>query len=140
MAIAEELQIIIDAKVAGAIRDMKKVDKSLDNTSKVTKKLKDAFKAMAGPVAIGAVIAGMIKIGKESEKAFQVQEKAVAGVNAALQVTGQYTAEASQDIQDFASGLQKITTVGDETTLSLIQTALNMGPGPELQYPYAGRF
>jgi hypothetical protein len=127
MAIAEELQIIVDAKVSQAVKDMKKVDRSIDSTSKTASKLKNSLKSLAGPVAIGAVIAGAIKLGKEVEDAFQVQEKAVAGVNAALKATGQFTSEAAQDIQDFASSLQEVTTVGDETTLSMIQTAINMG-------------
>jgi len=127
MAVAEELLIVIDAKVSQAVKDMKKVDKSIEGTSKTAGKLKDAFKALAGPLAIGAVIAGVIKLGKESEDAFQVQEKAVAGVNAALKATGQFTTEAAQDMQEYASSLQEITTVGDEATLSMIQTAINMG-------------
>jgi hypothetical protein len=127
VAIAEELLIVVDAKVSQAVKDMKKVDRSMDGTSKTAGKLKDAFKAMAGPVALGAVIAGVIKLGKEAEDAFQAQEKAVVGVNAALKATGQFTEEAAQDMQDYASALQEITTVGDEVTLSMIQTAINMG-------------
>ena len=127
MAIAEELQIIVDAKVTQAVRDLKKVDKTIDSTSKTTSKLTDLFKSLAGPVAIGAVVAGVIKYGKEAEKAYQVQEKAIAGVNAALKATGQFTENVSQDIQDYAAELQGLTVVGDETTLSLIQTAINMG-------------
>ncbi|MCP4373655.1 MAG: hypothetical protein GY797_36980 [Deltaproteobacteria bacterium] len=84
-------------------------------------------KLIAGPAVAGVIIKSLIKIGKESEKAFQVQEKAVIGVTAALKATGQFTASASQDMQDYASSLQELTVVGDETTLSLIQTAINMG-------------
>jgi len=127
MAVAEELQIIVDAKVSQAVRDLKKVDKTIDGSSKTTSKLTDMFKKLAGPVAIGAVVAGVVKIGKESERAFQIQEKAVIGVNAALKATGQFSEAASQDIQDYASELQELTVIGDETTLSLIQTAINMG-------------
>lgn len=65
MAIAEELQIIVDAKVSAAIRDLNRVDRTISGTEKTTGKLSDTFKALAGPVAIGAVIAGLAKMGKE---------------------------------------------------------------------------
>ena len=69
MAIAEELQIIVDAKVSQAVRDLQRVDKSIDNTSKSTSKLKDTFKALAGPVAIGAVIIGLGRMASATIKA-----------------------------------------------------------------------
>jgi hypothetical protein len=127
MAISEELQILVDAKVSQAVKDMKKVDKSIDGTSKTAGKLKDVLKTLAGPIAIGAVIAGVVKLGKESEQAFQVQEEAIAGLNAALKATGQFTEAASQDIQEYAAELQELTVVGDEATIAMVQTAINMG-------------
>ena len=69
MAVAEELQIIIDAKVTQAVKDLKKVNKTLSGTDKVAGKLKTAFKQLAGPLALGAVVFTTIRMGKEFSKA-----------------------------------------------------------------------
>lgn len=66
MAIAEELQILVNAKVDKAVRELGKVDKSIGKTASTAEKLTSTFKALAGPIAIGGVIAGLVKIGKES--------------------------------------------------------------------------
>jgi len=67
--VAEELQIIIDAKVSQAVKDLKKVQKGIGDTGKSSSKLSTIFKQLAGPIALGAVIAGFIKVGIESSKA-----------------------------------------------------------------------
>ena len=69
MAVAEELQIIIDAKVSQAVKNLKQVDKTLGNTGKQASKMGDVFKKLAGPVALGAVVAGTIKMGLAFSKA-----------------------------------------------------------------------
>lgn len=107
--------------------DTKDIDKALKKTETVIGKL---GKAMLAAFTGAALIAGIRKIigflGEASEAA-AIQESAVVRLNAALETTGQYTNEVSEDIQDFASEMQGLTVVGDETTLGLIQTALNMG-------------
>ncbi len=120
----EQIQIDVLANVNGAVKGLDKVE---SKSQKTGKSFKDMAKLIAGPAVAGVIIASLVKIGKESEKAFQVQEDAIVGLNAALQATGQFTETASQDIQNYASELQGLTRVGDETTLSLIQTAINMG-------------
>ena len=57
--------------------------------------------------------------------AAKVQEDAVNSLNTALKLAGDFSQEASEDIQNFASGLQQVTTVGDETTLQLFALAKN---------------
>lgn len=57
--------------------------------------------------------------------AAQVQEDAINRLNTALAVSGQYSREASQDIQAYASSLQQATKYGDEAILetsALIQS------------------
>lgn len=58
---------------------------------------------------------------------FSKQEDANISLTAALKSTGQYTAKAYNDLQNYANQLQKITVVGNETSLSLMQMAINMG-------------
>ncbi len=69
MAIAEELQIVIDAKVTQAVRNLKNVQKGLGDTGKASKKMGDIFKKLAGPLALGAVVFGAIRLGKAFSKA-----------------------------------------------------------------------
>ncbi len=69
MAIAEELQIVIDAKVTQAVKNLKNVQKGLGDTGKASNKMGDIFKKLAGPLALGAVVLGAIRLGKEFSKA-----------------------------------------------------------------------
>jgi hypothetical protein len=99
MAVAEELQIIIDAKVTQAVKDLKKVDKGLGDTGKASNRLKDIFKSLAGPVAIGAVIAGAIKFGKEMSKAASDAEE---GMSKFRVVFGKTANEVSDELTNIA--------------------------------------
>lgn len=64
MAVIEELQIVIDAKTTQAVKNLKKVSKGMDDTGKKSNKMGDIFKKLAGPLALGAVVAGAIRLGK----------------------------------------------------------------------------
>lgn len=63
--------------------------------------------------------------------AMDKQLKAEAQLNAALAATGQLTGDTFQEMLDFAASLQKVTTVGDETTIQLLQVATTMGLNAE---------
>lgn len=88
-------------------------------------------KNMLGPVATLAagyfgfrsLVAGIRSV----TEAFITQEKATAGVQAALRQQGGEWNRASKDIADFASELQKVTTYGDETTQQVMAMGMNMG-------------
>lgn len=53
------------------------------------------------------------------------QENAINAMNNALSRTGRLTQETSQDMQRFASEIQRVTTVGDEAALSYLALATN---------------
>jgi hypothetical protein len=72
--------------------------------------------ALAG-TAISA--AAIVSFGKRSVAAFQEQEAAVEALRTALGRAGDDSAAGMQGMLDFASGLQAITTQGDEATLKL---------------------
>ena len=130
MAIAEELQIIVDAKVSQAVRELKKFDKTIDDAEKTSNKLINSFKALAGPVAIGAVLAGVIKIGKESERAFQIQEAAEKTLEQTIKATGSAAGLTAIELTNLASSLQEVTTYGDEAIIgaeSLLLTFKDIG-------------
>lgn len=76
-----------------------------------------AVGAFAGAQAIGAI--------KTFVSAANEQEDAVNSLNNSLRTAGSFSEEASQQFQDFASNLQQVSTVGDETTLGLAALARN---------------
>lgn len=100
MPIAEELQIIIDAKVTQAVRDMKKVTQSIEGTTKTTNKLSDTFKQLAGPVAIGAVLVGLGKITKELINTASDAEETRNKFNVVFQSVADDAEAAAERIQD----------------------------------------
>ena len=61
----------------------------------------------------------------------KVQEAAVHSMNTQLALAGDYSQAASRDIQNFASELQDLTAVGDETTLQMFALAKTFGRSNE---------
>lgn len=107
--------------------DTSSIDKSTKQTETRIGKLGKALVAAFTGAAVVAGIRKLVSFLGEASEAAAVQESAVARLNAALEATGQAGGGAINELQDFASELQQITVVGDETTLSLLQTAINMG-------------
>ena len=90
----------------------KGASKKVGLLSGAMKKLKDNAKLVA-IAGIGALTAVIVK----GLKAFGVQEKAIATLNQSLKNTGHFSKAASEDLQAYASSLQKVTTFGDEQIL-----------------------
>ncbi len=107
----------------------------LTETKKSQKSVKDYMKSVAlmttGIAAAGAALVSVTKQLAKAEQAFFVQEKSVALLNASLRATGKYSAAVSGAMQDFASELQGITTVGDEASIQLQQYAVSAGLSAE---------
>jgi len=74
------------------------------------------YAALAGGAAVA--IAGLVKIGKELINTYAVQEKAEAKLNAALKATGEFSVDTANELKNYASELQGVTTFGDEATIS----------------------
>jgi len=64
---------------------------------------------------------------RKSVSLFFEQERAVAKVAGALKVAGVYSNAVLEDIQNWASALQKVTVYGDEAALASYSMAKNMG-------------
>jgi len=107
--------------------DTSSIDKSTKQTETRIGKLGKALVAAFTGAAVVAGIRKLISFLSEASDAAAVQESAVVRLSAALEATGQAGGNAIGELQDFASELQQITVIGDETTLSLLQTAINMG-------------
>lgn len=103
--VKENVQVVYSVEDKGA-------SKKIGLLSQGFQKLKDNAKLVA-IAGIGALTAVIVK----GLKAFGVQEKAIATLNQSLKNTGNYSKSASEDLQKFASGLQKITIFGDEQIL-----------------------
>jgi ABC-type transporter Mla subunit MlaD len=76
---------------------------------------------------VRAAFGQLAQFGAEAVAASNAQENAVKSLNVALATAGDLTVEASQDMQEFASRLQEVTTIGDETTLELLALAKSFG-------------
>ncbi|KKL91583.1 hypothetical protein LCGC14_1893260, partial [marine sediment metagenome] len=70
---------------------------------------------------------GATAIIRSVTRAAFAQEEAVARVNASLRASGQFSEEASQALQDFASQMQATTIFGDEVILNQIALAQAFG-------------
>ena len=96
-----------------------------------TSSLDRSFKSLNSTlVKLGAAVAAAFA-GKKLIDAAVQQEKAINSLNQALIRSGEFSQEASQDLQDFASQLQEVTTIGDETTLELLALAKSFGVSNE---------
>lgn len=75
----------------------------------------------------GAIGAGLGLIGKDLLDTYAVQEGAERKLQGAMQANETFTAAAFASYKEFASGLQDLTTTGDETTLGMLQVAESLG-------------
>lgn len=86
--------------------------------------LKTAFKGVA--VAAAAALAGFYA-GSKFVDAANAQEDAINDLNAALKRSGDFSKKTSQELQNFASELQKTSKFGDEAVLGQLAFAQSMG-------------
>ncbi len=151
MATLEELVVKIEANSAGLRADLAKVQKTTEKSSKKMRKsladlatkgnksffsLKRAAETMVGFIGGRVVFAAFNKAKQAASalfrtlvtdgvKAAQVQEDAINQLNIALVASGKFSKATSQELQDYASSLQRTTKFGDETILqtqALIQS------------------
>lgn len=157
MAKLEELVVSLVAETQGLRKDLNEATKA---TKKATDKMGNAVDdfskestqgistfqmamgTMAGFVG-GSIVTGAFDKLKSAATglfntfvidgvaAAQVQEDAINNLNKQLALNGNYSREASQDMQDFARELQKTTKIGDEQTLSMLALAATFGKSNE---------
>ena len=82
-------------------------------------------KATAAVAGLGAALA--TAIGIKGVQAAQVQEDAINRLNTALQLSGDFSDQASKDLQAYASELQNATRFGDELVLNQLALAKSFG-------------
>jgi phage-related minor tail protein len=94
--------------------------KSTLSLSKVTGALAAAYVAVKAGVAL---LGGLDKV----NAAYGIQTKSVKDLTSALKARGGGSAEQIGQLQKVAANLQKLTGVGDESTISLMATAASLG-------------
>lgn len=117
-------------------KDLKKSQKTAEKTGKDTGKkmgdniesgLRSGFGRLSGAfAALGATIVSAFTL-KESIAAATRQQDALNALNTQLALTGDFSIAASEDMQRFASDLQSVSTIGDETTLQMLALAKTFG-------------
>lgn len=136
----------LDKALKKTDRSTKDMQKDFDNLAKNTEKASSKMSIAIGSFAgvLGAnVLTGAFNLATQAASglfqalvidgvaAAQVQEDAINMLNQSLRNAGRFSAEASQDMQNFASQLQSVTKVGDETTLELLSLANNFARSNE---------
>ena len=119
MATIAELKVKIGANVTDFDKKLSGIQAKMKETGK---RMQSMGKTMS--MAITAPLAAM---GAVALKSFDTQVQAENKLRAALIANGQEVEKTMQDYKSFASELQKISTVGDESTLKLLQVAQSMG-------------
>lgn len=107
-----------------------KLTKSLGKFNKdagkaVTNIAAASTKAIAAVSALGGALTTALAV--KGVQAANVQEDAINRLNTALQLSGDFSAQASQDFQAFAADLQQVTRFGDEVTLNQLALAKSFG-------------
>ena len=129
-----EVELVLNNK--GIDKPLKEQEKKISDSGKKSgQEFDKGFRAGIGPIAkvvagIGTALAGAFAVGKVVEAA-KVQEDAVNQLNASLRNLGQYTPELSQELQNFASSMQSVTTHGDEAIIQQMAFAQAMGASVE---------
>ena len=130
----EKLIVEIDLEKGETKQALSEIETDVENAGKKSgEKFSESFgSAVKGAVAQAAKVTALIAsvasalAVRESIAAAQSQENAVQSLNTSLALAGTFSREASRDIQKFASDLQEVTTVGDETTLAMFGLARNI--------------
>ena len=127
MADKNTIQITITSDGAKADKGIRTVTRSLDGLGDSARKQSDATALLSrsiGVVAGAAALAGaaMTALGgymlTRGVAAANVQEAAEADLGATLKATGHAAGYTLDQLKEMASGMQQVTTVGDEVTLS----------------------
>jgi len=94
------------------------VDGAINHVNRGLRGFASSAKGLIGGIFAGIAIHKLFQAGTALVEASNVQEDAVAKVEAVLKSTGNTVGFTSSQLQDMASDLQKVTKYGDEVTLS----------------------
>jgi len=118
--VSKKKQVIVSL-IANTEQFTKKMDMAARKWQAVGKKIEAEGRRLTMQLTAPIVAMGALAV-----KAFAEQEQAIAKMQAAIRANGKDVATVTADYRKFASELQKVTVVGDETTLALLQLAETM--------------
>jgi len=125
------VQLIIEAmnRTDAAFNDMKKnLRRATEETRSFTTKASAMVQNLRQHwMALTAATAAVTIFAKKSVDAFMEQEAAENALAVAMKNFGDYTAEAHRELVEYAAALQKATTYGDETTISVMANLKSYG-------------
>lgn len=118
---SKNYQYIVDvaARTKGFVSGMQGVNNQVNSTTRL-------LKGLAGTIAATFTVAAIKGFATESIALYKQQELAEQRLRASMKANGNESEITLRKYLRFASGLQSITTVGDETTLGLLQLAESM--------------
>ena len=134
----EDLRFEIVVDPSGAVKGLKalgtsvdKVEEETEQADKATKDWASTLKKAGASIVVlnqGLELAAkayraVIGPATEMVNLFREQERAEQAVANSLKLQNQFTQEALQSYKEFASALQEVSTVGDETSLQLLSIA-----------------
>jgi len=100
------------------VKSAKKIANSFTKSYSVMKNNLMSFKGLIGTIVAGYAVKTVVDAAAQ-------QEEAINDLNTSLKNAGTFSQEASQMMQKFASDLQKVTVVGDETSIQMMALARN---------------
>jgi hypothetical protein len=119
-----EVKILVQA-VDNATKTLKNVESSVKKTNNTIQR---SYTELASKVFLAQQAFSQItRAIKPLVEASLRQQDAINRLNTQLDLNGEFTREASRELQDFASELQKVTRFGDEATLEQLTFAMAMG-------------
>ena len=111
----------IRARIEATDRASGKIKKVERGFSGLASKIKTGY--VVGLAAATAAVAAFTRVLGSSVDAAAKQEAAVNKAASAMQTAGTFSKSALKEVEGFASALQKVSTVGDETALELFALA-----------------
>jgi hypothetical protein len=114
-----KLTVKIGADISELEKAMGRASKAMEETGK---RMSDLGKTLSTRVT-----APLVAMGALSVRAFGIQEKAELQLRAALQANGREVDKLFGRYSAFASEMQRVTVVGDETTLAMLAQAESFG-------------
>ena len=115
-AVIGALRVVLGADSAAFEKQMGALGSKIDAIGKNL--------ALAGTGLTAGVTLPIVKLGQAALSAYQESENAVAAVDAAIKSTGGTAGKTSQQLQDTAAALQKISTYDDDQILGKVTANL----------------
>ena len=93
--------------------------RGMDDMQKSANSLGKTMVAAFSVTAILMAGRAIVRVGKDLVAAFEVQEQAEAKLAGVIRATGMAAGQSAAEMQNFASGLQSVTTFGDEAIIGM---------------------